>query len=87
MKKIDYSKVNSVTDHLEALAESGDYNLFPGLLSESEMEEIQNRRVKAKPKGKVATVREDEYIIRGGGTDENGMAVDDFDIARYMQEA
>ncbi|QBQ74625.1 terminase [Burkholderia phage BcepSauron] len=87
MKKIDYSKVTGVADHLAELAESGDYNLFPGLLSDSEMEEIQRRRVKAKPKGKVATVREDEYIIKGGGVSDDGEVVDDFDIARYMAEA
>jgi hypothetical protein len=88
MKKIDYSKVNSITDHLDALAESGADSLFPGLLSDSDMEAIQRKRVKAKPKGTVKDVKEDEYIIRAGGFDEEtGDATDDFDIAKYMREA
>lgn len=90
MKKIDQQAVNDATDRLMKFKAD---EFFPGLLSTAQQEEIQRRRIrKAKKSGKkVREVRDDEFILKGGGIeqDESGnlIQVDDFDIARYMREA
>lgn len=66
--------------------------LFPGLLSSEEMEAIHLRRKKkAKKSGKklsskLLDVKEDEYILPGGGFDDQGNAIADFDVRRYMDD-
>lgn len=86
MKKIDY---NAVDDATERLARFKADEFFPMLLSTEQQEAIQQRRIKKSKKtgDKVKEVRDDEYIIKGGGVDGDGNIVDDFDIRRYMSEA
>lgn len=85
MKKVDYSQVDDATSRLmKAKADI----LFPMLLSDKQMEDIQTKRVKSTPRGtKIKEVKESEYIIKDGGYDLDGSPVDDFDIRRYMDEA
>lgn len=67
-------------------------DLFPALLSNEQMEQIHRLRVKkAKKKGlkvtsKLIDIQEDEYILKGGGLDDQGNIIDDFDIRRYMDD-
>ena len=90
--RINYDEVNSATDRLEKIKAD---MLFPGLLSSSQLEEIQQRRVKkerikAKKTGlktKVKDVTPDEYVVKGGGLSDDGIAIDDFDITKYMNDA
>jgi len=70
--------------------------LFPDLLTSQEMQEIHDRRMKKAIKlGSVTTknfkeIREDEYIIKGGGYEKSESDVlitsDDFDIHKYMND-
>lgn len=89
MKKVNYHDVQDASDQLAKLAKFRADEMFPMLLSTEQQEEIQRRRIKKakKTKEKVHEVRDDEYIIKGGGFDSNGNIVDDFDIKRYMMEA
>jgi len=90
--RINYDEVNSATDRLEKIKAD---MLFPGLLSSSQLEEIQQRRVKkerikAKKTGlktKVKDVTPDEYVLKGRGFSDDGIAIDDFDITKYMNDA
>ena len=90
--RINYDEVNSATDRLEKIKAD---MLFPGLLSSSQLEEVQQRRVKkerikAKKTGlktKVKDVTPDEYVVKGGGVSDDGVVIDDFDITKYMNDA
>lgn len=90
MAKIDYGAVNEATDRLMKYRAD---QFFPDLLGSDQMEEIQRRRIKAGKKTgkKVKEVKQDDFIVRGGGIDIDDMGnqiiVDDFDIQRYMAEA
>jgi hypothetical protein len=90
MKKINYGNVEDATDRLMKFKAD---SLFPALLSTDQQEQIQRKRIaKAKKSGKrVTTVKDDEYVIRGGGFDRdidgNLLQIDDFDIASYMADA
>lgn len=87
MKKTDFSNVEVATKRLARVKAD---TLFPGLLSDAQMEEIQNLRIKKKSKGlisgRITEVSMKDFIIPGGGLDDEGREVDDFDITRYMQE-
>src|SRR5271168_3177356 len=91
MKKINHSEVNSATDRLERIKAD---TLFPGLLSDKQLEEIQQRRVKKEKikrkktgvKSKVKDVTPEEYVLRDGGLDDLGNAVDDFNVVKYMAD-
>jgi hypothetical protein len=90
-RKIDYSAVNDATDRLAKFKAD---EFFPDLLSNEQMSQIQENRIKKQKKlgyGKVKDVRESDFIIKDGGyekdADGNIFSVDDFDIARYMTEA
>lgn len=85
------------------LARAGMDKLFPGLLSDSQMQavhDVRMRRAKARAKksgAKITSkdfreVRPDEYVIRDGGFEiDRGTGstknVDDFDILAYMNDA
>jgi hypothetical protein len=86
MKKVDYKAVDDATERLR-LAKAD--ILFPMLLSDKQMDDIQTTRIKKakKTKAKVKEVTETEYIIKDGGFGDSGEAVDDFDIRRYMADA
>lgn len=85
-----------MNDDISRLMKAKADSLFPSLLSQDQMEDIHRRRVKKanklkKEKGiKVSSalldVKTGEYIIEGGGFDDNGMPTNDFDIARYMDD-
>jgi hypothetical protein len=92
MKAVNYDKVNDATSRLERIKAD---SLFPGLLSDRQLDEIQQRRVKKEAikrkktgvKTKVKDVTPNEYIVKGGGVDDNGIIVDDFNIVQYMNDA
>lgn len=92
MKRVNYGNVDLATDRLEKIKAD---SLFPGLLSDRQLEEIQQRRIKKEKlrrkktgiKTKVTDVTPDEYVVRGGGLDDNGYSIDDFDIVRYMNDS
>jgi hypothetical protein len=86
VKKINFGEVQDATDRLARYRAD---EFFPALLSTEQQEAIQRRRIKKakKTKEKVKEVRDDEYIVKGGGIDVDGSIIDDFDIARFMQDA
>ncbi len=84
---------------LGRLMKAGADSLFPGLLSQDQMQDIHERRKrkveKARKKGiKIRTtsldVHSGEYVIKDGGFDrlEDGsiVATEDFDVRRYMND-
>ena len=86
MKRVDYNAVDEATNRLmKAKADI----LFPMLLSDKQMDDIQNNRIRKSQKlgTKVKEVKETEYIIKDGGYAPDGTPVDDFDIRRYMMDA
>jgi hypothetical protein len=92
MKKVNYSEVDKATARLEKINAD---SLFPGLLSDKQLEEIQQRRIKKERikskktgvKTKVKDVTPDEYVLKGGGLLDDGTPIDDFDITKYMNDA
>jgi len=95
MIRENFNNVEAATDRL--LAAKAD-QFFPGLLSQAELQAVHDRRlkkeqIKAKKEGRKIRTKDfkdlnaDLYIIRKGGLDDAGNAVDDFDIAKYMLDA
>lgn len=99
MQKIDYTAVDDASARLvkartDSLMDMEADVFLKGLLSDDDMQRIHEKRMLkaklAKKKGKKIKFKEispDEYIIKQGGFEEGGLAVDDFDILAYMNDA
>lgn len=81
-------------DNSKLMADLGIDELFPGLLTQDEMQRVhEHKKRKAEqvkqetgliiPSHKLDVIPE-EFIIRNGGLDEDGNIVDDFDMRAYM---
>jgi hypothetical protein len=83
-------------DDIEKLLKFNADDLFPSLLTDAQKEqihrarkkkaEIKKRKTGVKVKSYELDVKTDEYVLKGGGYDDFGQPIDDFNISQYMAD-